>query len=199
MENISQDKGQSLRARFYIDPEVQFPLILTFIFLATAQGFLVGWAFYKLIAIAKQWDRPDQALEFFRVFLLTVVPVVAVNFALGIWLSHKIAGPLVQIRRAVNEVSRGNLEVEVQLRGGDLLNAPAQDLNRMIATIRRLVYRDHDYVGEANDILTTCEKQLGRGSKISSIEIADLTLLLKKAKAKLSIVNAHFMKGRGTP
>lgn len=188
--------NDATRSRVYIDPELQFPIVLAFILLATIEGLFVGAGFYKLIALAKEWDRPNQAFEFFVVLGLTIVPVVAFNFALGIWISHKIAGPLVQIRRALNEAARGNLEVEVSVRDGDLLRAPVQDVNRLVQTLRRLVYRDYGYVSEADAMLTSCKERLTRGKKLEAGDFEDLQQLLNHAKAKLSIVNAHFMKGR---
>lgn len=185
----------SLRQRFYVDPELQFPIILSLIFLVTAQGFFVGWGFAKAIAIARQWQRPEQAAEFFMVLLMTVVPVVVVNFILGTWISHKFAGPLLQIRRAVTEVARGNLEIEVRLRSGDFLHAHAQELNRAIATLRKLIYRDHGYAVEADEILGRAQKRISESS-LGSEAKKELLVLLNDAKSRLSIINAHFVKGK---
>ncbi|MFH1618813.1 MAG: hypothetical protein ABIG11_02815, partial [bacterium] len=113
------------RWQFYIDPEIQFPLIISLILLITLQAFLFGWGFYKAITIAKEWERPDQVFQFFKVLIVTVVPVVAVNFAVGTFITHKIAGPILKIRRTMSEISRGNLEGEVILRKGDLLQSCA--------------------------------------------------------------------------
>ncbi len=185
----------SLRQRFYVDPEIQFPIILSLILLVTAQGFFVGWGFSKAIAVARQWQRPEQAAEFFTVLLLTVIPVVALNFALGTWISHKFAGPLLQMRRALGEVARGNLEVEVRIRSGDFLHAHAQELNRAVSVLRKLIYRDQGYAREADEVLLRCQERLSR-SALADDEKRQLKVLLDDAKSRLSIINAHFSKGK---
>lgn len=184
------------RRRFYIDPEIQFPLIVSLILLITIQGFLVGWGFYKAIAIAKDWQRPDQMLQFFKALALTIVPIVLVNFLVGTYLSHKVAGPLYKMRRTMSEIARGNLEGEVLLRRGDLLQSCALDFNEMMQTLRRLIYRDHKHADEANLILSECETWLAKRKSLPAGEREELQKLLKDAKSRLSVINTHFLKGR---
>jgi methyl-accepting chemotaxis protein len=185
----------SLRKRFYVDPELQFPIILALIVLVTGQGVFVGWAFGRLVSLARGWDQPDQVARFFWTLASTLVPVVVFNFAIGVWLSHKIAGPLHRIRRAVTEITRGNLEVEVSERSGDLLGAHVHDTARMVETLRRLIYRDHGFAIEADEYLS---KIRDWGAKRGLPESAkkELQELLDGAKSRLSIINAHFMKGK---
>jgi nitrogen fixation/metabolism regulation signal transduction histidine kinase len=185
-----------MRRNFYTDPELQFPLIVSLIGLVTIQSLFVGWGFYRMIAIARQWDRPDQAWAFFATLAFTIVPVVLVNFALGTYLSHKIAGPLSKIRLAAGEIARGNLEVDVRVREGDLIQSYAVDFNTMIQTLRRLIYRDRDHAQEADKLLTdmlewlASEKELGEAGKTQAIKFVN------GAKSRLSVINTHFMKGR---
>lgn len=184
------------RQKFYVDPEVQFPVILGVILLVVGQGPVVGWAFSKLIALAREWERPDQATQFFKVALLTVVPIVAVNFLIGAWLSHKIAGPLWRIRQAMGEIARGNLEVELSIRGRDILQGYAQEMNRMVQTLRRLIYRDHQHAAEADALLTKCRQWAARRKDVPEGARKELEELIDGAKSRLSIINAHFLKGK---
>lgn len=185
-----------LRRRFYIDPDVQFPVILALIFLVTVQGVFVGWALSKAIAAARHWQNPDQAAEFFKILLFTLLPLVALNFLIGTWLSHKIAGPLLRIRQAMDEVSRGNLEVEVVLRSSDFLRTQAQEMNRMVGTLRRLIYRDHAYATEIDALMSECRDWLAKRRDVPEAAREELGKLIDGAKSRLSIINAHFMKGR---
>lgn len=187
-----------LRRRFYISPDVQLPIIVSLILLVTAESFLVGWGFSRAIALARQWDRADQALEFFKVVMLTAVPTVAANFFFGAWLSNKLAGPLERMRAAMNEVARGNLEAELSLRGGDILHAHATDFNRMVQTLRRLIYRDHQHAKETDEYLTRLRERL-EASSLPDAEKAELKKLINEAKNRMSIVNAHFLKGKERP
>lgn len=184
------------RRRIYIDPDVQLPIILLLLFLVPFEGVLVGWGFSKSMALARQWDRPDQAFQFFKALLLTLVPLVAVNFAIGMWFTHKIVGPLSRMRQAMAEISRGNLEVEIALRKGDFLHQHAAEMNRMLETLRRLVYRDHGHAKETDEILSQCRKWLEKRKDVSEPARKELEKLLDGAQSRLSIINAHFMKGK---
>lgn len=184
------------RRRLYIDPDVQFPLILALLFFVAVEGAFFGWGFAKAIAVARQWDRPDQAAAFFKTLLLCLVPFVAVNFAAGAWLSHKIAGPLLSIRKAMERVGRGDLEVEVVLRRGDFLHAQAQEMNRLVQTLRRLLYRDHAHAAEVDALMTQEREWLARQKDLPEPARAELRALIDGAKSRLSIINAHFVKGR---
>lgn len=185
-----------LRQRYYVDAEVQFPIIVCLILLVSVQGLFVGWGFSKAIAAAKAWDSPDQVLRFFAIVACTIIPVVGFNFLLGVWLSHKIAGPLVRVRQVAAEVARGNLDVEAAARKGDFLQSHLQDVDRMIGTLRRLIYRDRDYAEQANDLLTECQKSLAKAKGLSEESRVIAEKLLLNAKSKLSVVNTHFLKGR---
>ena len=185
-----------MRHRFYIDPELQFPIILALIALVMGEGVFVGWGFSKAVAVARNWERPDQAAQFFKILFATLVPLVAVNFAIGTWLSHKIAGPLMRMRKAMAEITRGNLEVEISERRGDLLHSYVREMSRMAETLRRLIYRDHAYVAEADVLLTQCREWLAKRKSLTEAERKELSVLIDGAKSRLSIINAHFMKGR---
>lgn len=184
------------RRRFYIDPEVQFPLILALILIVTFEGFFVGWGLMNAVAAAKDWRNPDQLRRFFLLLAATIVPVVVANFALGAWLSNKIAGPLLRLRQAMGEVARGNLEVTVTLRSGDFLQKHAQEMNRMVETLRRLIYRDRVHAEEADELLDGCLKRLDKAKGVPEAAVEDLRQGLDGAKSRLSVINRHFLKGK---
>ncbi|MBI4061575.1 MAG: methyl-accepting chemotaxis protein [Elusimicrobia bacterium] len=187
-----------MRRRYYVDSELQFPIILALLLLVTLEGVFVGWGFSKAAALARDWRRLDQVAAFFKAFLLTVVPLVAGNFLIGTWLSHKIAGPLVRMRRAMAEIARGNLEVDISERKGDLLHAYVRETGRMAETLRRLIYRDHAHAAEADALLTKCRQRLSENAGLGEDERRELNALLDEAKSRLGIINTHFLKGRRT-
>lgn len=187
----------SLRRRYYVDPDVQFPIIVVILILTILMGLFLGWGIYKLISIAKDWERPNQALDFFFVLLGTLVPAVCINLALGVYISNKIAGPLLKIRRVVNEITRGNLEQEVSIRKGDMLQNHTVDFNRMASTLKRLIYRDYQHSVEVNDVMTECQKWLNaRKKNIDEKSAQELQRIIYDAKSRLSIINNHFLKGK---
>lgn len=54
----------------------------------------------------------------------------------AIWLSHKIAGPLVRIRKSLAAMTKGEFNVTLHLREGDALIELADDVNRLAASLR---------------------------------------------------------------
>ncbi|MFA4981153.1 MAG: hypothetical protein WC592_01610 [Candidatus Omnitrophota bacterium] len=65
--------------------------------------------------------------------LLIVTPLVAV---IGIFLSHKIAGPLVRIERFINNMTYGDFSAYLILRKGDELMSLAEKINQLIKTMK---------------------------------------------------------------
>ena len=184
------------RRKFYIVPEIQFPLIVGLVLLTTLQGLFLGWGFYKLIFIAKQWERADQAAAFFLTVFGTIVPTVALNFAFGTYFSHKIAGPIYKMRKAIGEITRGNLEQELQIRKGDLLQSCSEDFERMLQTLRRLLYRDHAHSMEVNDLLTEMQAWVAEKKDLKDEERRKLQKLILDCKSRVGIINTHFLKGK---
>ena len=182
--------------RLFIDPELQFPLITWLILLVTAQGLFVGWAFYHAVAIAQQWRRADQAVALFETVLLTIVPIVAVNFFFGSYLSRKIAAPLEKIRLLMERVSKGNLEEEIALDPSEMLPRHAAGANSMIQRMRHILYRDYDYVQDVNRELTKLEDWAAGRNSLKPQEREELEKLIKSAKSTISIVNTYFLRGK---
>ncbi len=67
------------------------------------------------------------------VALVLLSPLV---FWAGILLTHKIAGPLVRIRGALLQMTKGQFDVRLALRKGDALTELAEDVNALAAFLR---------------------------------------------------------------
>lgn len=65
--------------------------------------------------------------------LLLVTPVVA---AIGIYLSHKIAGPIYRIERFLGDMAGGNISQRISLRRGDELVSIADKINVLIDSLK---------------------------------------------------------------
>lgn len=180
--------------KLYIDPEIQLPIIVVLILLVSIESIVFAFGFLQAIAITKQIHNPNQTLEFFILLICTIVPVVIVNFFLGTYLSHKIAGPMQKIRKAMTEITRGNLEGNIFLKEGDFLQSYALDFNRMIQTLKNHIQRDRMYVTEANELLNECQSLLSNGQGLSSKDCKHMQKIIKNAKSRLSIIDVHFTK-----
>ncbi len=182
-----------MRRRFYVDPELQFPIIMALILFVTVEGAVVGWGFSKAMEVAWDWKRPALVWDFFRIVLWTVLPMVVANFVFGSYLSNKIAGPLLRMRQAMHAVSRGELEEDLVPRRRDLLQGHASDFNQMLQSLRHVSRRDLACAREAEALLAQLRE------KIASLDGAarqreELERLVNEAKAKLSLIGSHFAK-----
>ena len=55
---------------------------------------------------------------------------------MGLWLTHKVAGPLVRIRPALEQMEQGRFDTRLSLRKGDALVELADDVNRLAESLR---------------------------------------------------------------
>jgi methyl-accepting chemotaxis protein len=184
------------RKRYFIDTEIQLPLTLGLIFIATVEGVFVGWGLSRIIYLASDWQNARQILEFFAFLVITFLPMVAVNFWLSAWFTHRMIGPLSRARKALSSIVEGNLECEIVPREGDFLRHYLEDVNAAVRTLKRLIYRDHQYVQETVELLNQCRDKI-ENSGLSSEAKSDIQKLISQAKSRLSIVNVHFVRHRG--
>jgi nitrogen fixation/metabolism regulation signal transduction histidine kinase len=70
---------------------------------------------------------------------------------LGIYFTHKVAGPVYKIKRLLGQVGQGNLRVEARLRKGDELRDFFEAFTKMVANLRTLEKQQLDYVDKAID------------------------------------------------
>ena len=72
---------------------------------------------------------------------------------LGIYVTHKIAGPVFKMKRLLGQVGQGNLRVEARLRKGDELRDFFEAFTKMVANLRTLEKQQLDYVDKAIDAM----------------------------------------------
>jgi nitrogen fixation/metabolism regulation signal transduction histidine kinase len=77
---------------------------------------------------------------------------------LGIYFTHKVAGPVYKMKRLLKQVGKGSLRVEARLRRGDELQDFFDAFTQMVAGLRDMEKRQLDEVDAALDAL-------GRGAK----------------------------------
>lgn len=67
---------------------------------------------------------------------------LATTFAITLFISHRIAGPLYKMKKFFREVAGGNLREELRFRKSDHFKDLAEDYNGMIQGIRRIVAKN---------------------------------------------------------
>jgi signal transduction histidine kinase len=90
---------------------------------------------------------PTDFVIYFRFgfILLTVLIFSLFNFWVGIRLSHKIAGPLVQVQRVLEFALKGEYETRIKLRSGDFLHEFGDNINSLLDKLERTQDMDFEF------------------------------------------------------
>ncbi|HEX8790680.1 MAG TPA: hypothetical protein VF765_06995 [Polyangiaceae bacterium] len=83
---------------------------------------------------------------------------------LGIYVTHKIAGPVYKMKRLLGQVGQGNLRVDARLRKGDELRDFFEAFQKMVANLRTLEKQQLDYIDKAMDALERGAKDDAKAS-----------------------------------
>jgi methyl-accepting chemotaxis protein len=95
---------------------------------------------------------------------------------LGIYITHKIAGPVYKMKRLLGQVGQGNLRVDARLRKGDELRDFFEAFQKMVASLRALEKKQLDDVDRAIDAVERGAKEDAKAS-LSKVRDAMRTAL----------------------
>ena len=136
--------SQNRRRRLIVNRELQFPFVKAMVFVLCAMTTASLGAIVLATRITlSTYELSNDALFvalFNAVFWLVMVELVLViPFVvwLGIWMTHKVAGPLVRVHAALSQMARGDYNVTVRLRKGDMLTDLADAVNHLAGEMRR--------------------------------------------------------------
>ena len=102
--------------------------------------------------------------------------MVALIGVLGIYFTHKVAGPVYKMKRLLRQVGRGNLRVEARLRKGDELQDFFDTFTQMVAGLRDLEKKQLDELDRAVDALERGAKSEATASLDTARDAMRLTL-----------------------
>ncbi|MBI4343359.1 MAG: HAMP domain-containing protein [Candidatus Omnitrophica bacterium] len=131
------------RRRYLVNPSLQYRfigvlLLLLLLLTAGALGsvYLALWITLRTYHLA---DNPVAIAQLAGVGLLVTLQlllIAPVVVWLGVRLTHKVAGPLVRIQAAIQQMTQGDYQVNIKLRKGDSLVELAESLNTLASTLR---------------------------------------------------------------
>jgi len=130
--------------------------------------FATGWSFFgeKLASVYPQ----GRLLYVFRATnialirnLLLISPLI---FIMGLFFSHRIAGPVYRIEKTLREIIKGDLSLRIKLRDGDELIDLADMINSLTENLTKAMAAD-------KDILKRIDKDLEELKKLSSSQPCD--------------------------
>lgn len=135
------------RRIYYIEKDFQTKHLILTMVLLLAYTFLFVIIIFAPSMLTLYFDNPlDEKAEAARRLLLlhsTVWPgiggAILLFGALSIYISHKIAGPLYRLKKALSLITEGNLDVKVKLRKWDDLKDLAEQVNVLVEELRTFV------------------------------------------------------------
>lgn len=118
--------------------------------------------------------------------LLWLIPVLLV---VSVGMSHKIAGPLVRIKRMVDEVGAGDVPSPITLRKRDELQDLAASLNAMGERLRSRTAAQHQAVGAIRDAIQELSRLLAEPS-VDAAQARRLLEVLEQQVRQLNNISA---------
>ena len=129
---------------YFIYPAFQWKLILMFMLVSLISPLIL--VFFQLHLFHEQMKTGELSQlpeshpyfvflksfqeQFLVMFGFSVLASFVVCFVLGLFVSHKVAGPLVKIRNYFERVGEGEPEAEIKFRDGDFFQDVAQAYNK---------------------------------------------------------------------
>ena len=182
-------REKQFRQQYIVEPELQFWFVLVIIFIVLIEGIFISWGISRLSTIVSDWKQSNMVMDFFKTLILILLLLIGGNFLLGIYLSHKVAGPLFRVRKALQEIRRGNF-CNIQLRRGSMLKDFVKEFNETMLVLNKLIHRDQKIINGVLEQLNQCHGILKKKHSIKELEEVQKRLLL--IRSLLVTVNSHF-------
>jgi len=140
-----QEHKKYKRSQYIVEKSIQFRYVelilvnlLIFFFITVAVIYFSGWRelIQKLSNVYPQAMMVGILNKIYLRLWIGFLLLLPVAFISAILASHKIAGPLVRIKRSINQMIAGDYNLIVKLRKGDHLQDVAELLNKLLASIK---------------------------------------------------------------
>ena len=189
------DQRPNRRHRVLID-ELQYRLLVVnigyfFVILVTFLVSLFAPLVVQLLDEGGSFGAKERVAQQFLLLDQTVwLPLLLAFFCLAahsVFVSHRIAGPLVQVRRVLGDVAAGNLSSRANLRRKDYLWREADALNHMIDELEGSVGTVEQEAREVETRLRWLRTSMATGSRGEVLD--QLSALDGHARARTKAVD----------
>ena len=119
--------------------------------------------------------------------VLLVTPLVA---TLGLFLSHKIAGPIYRMERFLFNMSEGDMSSTIVLREGDELVTLANGINRLADSIKISITSQKSHLSQVSNEL----ERLKALSSMKPLDLAAISISINKLDSEISAMSVEFEK-----
>ena len=149
---------KSRRKKYLINKQYQYShlvLLLSIIFIAIFIA-IIATHYFLLSSLVSATDKtgiPPTGLQLIKTSIkpfIIIVPIVFIILAFAfiyiIFISHRTAGPMYHLIKAMEKVEKGDLSVKIKFRKNDEIHDVAESFNRMVSGLREK-YREDKKLG----------------------------------------------------
>ena len=139
-----------MRRLYYLKPNIQHSFTSVFTLITAVEILIFAGMIFICEYFINQIPFDFKIYYRFSYVLLSLLIFSAVNFWYGTRVSHKIAGPLIQIHRVLDHAIKGNYKFRIHLRSGDLLHEVEEKLNVLLETLEASTMTGFDLKNSKN-------------------------------------------------
>ncbi len=132
------------RTRWLVEPKYQWRvtrlLVITLLLVAVVTLLLIYYALWSTLGELEVWPSAVFMATFRAVAWMVLVELILATplaIAAGIYLTHKVVGPMARIKTALEHLGQGNWDIRLKLREGDVLIDLADSINRLAASLKQ--------------------------------------------------------------
>jgi len=121
-----------MRKIYYLKPDIQNAFTNFFAVLTAVEIILFSVLIYVVDHL--NINRLNDMLYYIRYTILFLIVLLfsVINFWIGLRLSHRIGGPIVNIQRILEQAQRGDYKARINLRSKDFLHEIADSVNLLL-------------------------------------------------------------------
>ena len=126
-----------MRKLYYLKPDIQYALTRYFILLNICEFALLLILFYLVNSIAALSSHDVSVYIRFSTVFVGVLLLSGFNFWVGVRLSHRFTGPMVQVQRALEQALKGRYDTRIRLRDTDYLHEIGDGINALLEQLEQ--------------------------------------------------------------
>ena len=176
------------RQQIYINSELQIKMAITLVIVVTAEVLIFGGVLSIPLSMSRQ--APENIYRFYLLLLITFASITILNIFLGIYLSHKVAGPIYAFELRIKNITNGDISKYVDLRKGDLLKDFETSFNEMMKALRTAVVNDRKALARIHEQIALLDKKIEK--VVPGKEAEELRLVLEDATREMKSITGFF-------
>lgn len=183
------------RRNYFIEKKFQTKYILLTILLLLSYTLMFVTIIFAPYILTLYFDYPlAEKTDAARALLLLHAKIwpwiggIIIFFgAVSIFISHKVAGPLYRVKKSLDRITEGDLDVVIKLRKWDDMKDLAEHINMLVAELRTFVITLRNDYGLLSEYITELERAID--AKILTEE-SGREIIRKVQESRKNIENA---------